>query len=317
MSDNKTWATLAKVGDEAVVLWCNDVGSEAHPRPSVANATEEPPEVLMVNAKNPIEFMLGIESFETPPTGLVSFACTAADVERATATDMMRAFGLSETNARRRDAKTAVETWSQLSGETFAFIPVHEMLTMAHDLKAVFSIYAYALGECSEAMLEANLKGGLEFMGWRWEPGDRERGHMLQLTSKPKGIYQSYYASSDDLGLLHGYVSFNMRQSRDGRLPLFSYDESTRKSESEDFGRRALNALMRDASPEVTEDRRFAFAGGAGWGRVCARLAELLCNGRAAVCENCGNVFTRKRRTKRFCSDACKVAANERLHADQ
>lgn len=315
MSEHKTWATLAKVGNEAVVLWCNDEGSEALSRPSVANATDEPPEVLTVNAKNPIEFMLGIEPFELPPTGLVSYACGVSDVERATATDVMKAFGLSETNARRRDAKTAVETWGQLSGEMFAFVPVRELLAMARDVKAVFSIYAYALGECSEGSLEANLEGGLEFMGWRWEGGNRERGHMVQLASKPEGIYQSYYANNEDLALLHGWVLFDMGKSRDGRMPLFSYDESTRKLESEHFGRLALNALMRDASPEVAKGGRFTFAGGAGWGRTCAKLAELLCNGRAAVCENCGNVFTRRRNTKRFCSNACKVSANERLHA--
>lgn len=312
MSEEKTYATLAKVGGEAVVLWCD----EARTRPSVANASDEPPEVLVVNAKNPIEFMLGMESFETPPTGWVSYACSVSDVERATATDVMRAFGLSETNARRRDAKTAVETWGQFSGETFAFVPVRELLTMAHDMKVVFSIYAYALGECSDAMLETNLEGGLEFMGWRWESGNRERGHIIQLASKPEGIYQSYYANNEDLALLHGWVLFDMRQSRDGRLPLFSYDESTRKFESEHFGRLALNALMCDTSPEVAKGGRFTAAGGAGWGRVCARLAELLCNGRAAVCENCGNVFARRRNTKRFCSNACKVSANERLRAE-
>lgn len=311
MSEEKTYATLAKVGGEAVVLWCD----EAHARPSVTNASNEPPEVMVVNAKNPIELMLGMESFETPPTGWVSYACSVSDVERATATDVMRAFGLSETNARRRGAKTAVETWGQLSGETFAFVPVRELLTMAHDMKVVFSIYAYALGECSDAMLETNLEGGLEFMGWRWESGNRERGHIIQLASKPEGIYQSYYANNEDLALLHGWVSFDMSQSRNGKLPLFSYDEGTRKFESEHFGRLALNALMRDVSPEVAKGGRFTAASGASWGRVCARLAELLCNGRAAVCENCGDVFTRRRSTKRFCSNACKVSANERLHA--
>lgn len=300
----KTRLSLDEVDGAPVLVWC------MNPRERPACDIDQKGNLLelIANADNAVSLIRGFEAFEFPP--IYPYVPLRKDGSSPDARVLADAVSNNPTPAKLRSACEAVRAWSppsDLWDQSQGFIPVSECMDMARDLKAVCSIYAYSIGECSAAMLERNLSKGIRFMEFPSASEDSKRS-----------LYEDYLNEIDSDFLLRSHILFRdakgvmlSRQPDGSEMLLFQYTDETITHECGWFGRFAMNAFMRDAAPCIMHDGSFSAYGDSGFGKAYAYFAEALCAGKASVCDYCGNVFTRRRSTKRYCSDSCKVAMSK------
>lgn len=300
----ETFLSLGTIGGMPVIVWSDD----PHEREASETDDGKNPFELIANAEDSVSLMNGFEAFELPPIApyMPRAKIDAPPEPRA----LVAAMGANPTPAKVRAAADSVRIWGA-SGDLPEcpqyFIPVSECMDMARDLKAVCSVYAYSIGECSDAMLRKNLAGGIRFMDF----GSDSEG-------SEGALYENHVSRMDDHAMLRSWALFRnaegkmlSRQPEGTRTLLFQYGSDTIAHECRGFGGFAMNSFMKDAAPCIADDGSFSPRGGHGFGKAYAYFAEALCNGKASVCDYCGNVFTRRRSTKRYCSDSCKVAMSK------
>lgn len=265
---------------------------------------------LFPNVDSATSLMLAYESFSFPPMapamgvpvdageGSGPLAHTLSRLyEISDPSKLVAPFGDNPTASKIADAKCAIETWHHES-EYYLLIPLRDCIAVSRDLRSLLTTLLFSIGSSSFENLKKTLEEGFIFANEGCNGCDCYENHILGF---------------GDLGikmLRGGYPLFNESKKTPGSLAILDYDEAVIKRECGEFSSYAINIFMGDVHPKIDEGS-FAIAGtGQSLGNAYAFWAEKALTGKAGVCDHCGNLFVRRRNTKKYCSDSCKVSAS-------
>lgn len=257
--------------------------------------------LLLPNARAPKPLIKTCESFDSPiisqhkTTGEASSISSWVSVET-----VCEAFGISNpTRTTKRNIEDMIKSWCHEESGDFrlSYLPVKEILAMSHDLLAIMTMFLYAKGDaCSEHMLRHNVSDGLKLF---------EAGSLgLECYQRHIDTVSPYVAPARYGEWYRGAI-----------VPILMSETPLDSSEQIDslrhFSERMITGMMSSLSPSFSDDGFFVLGQRASLDGAYAFWAKEGLRGKAAVCDHCGKLFIRKRKTARFCSDACRVAAHE------
>lgn len=212
------------------------------------------------------------------------------------------AFGVTKpTSTQKRDTKKVVENWCYPSDASSA-IPIKDLLAMSKDLRAIITMLLFTVGEaCTPEKLQENTSDGLVMLDAGCSGCKCYQRHIDAIPSyrMPGGIADMKRGYEQCIAPIIGMASGTEL-------------DTTALETIRGYCNTLISALMSSLTPVLTFDGLYAGNEFASLDGAYAFWAHESLNGKAAVCEHCGNLFIRKRKSGRFCSGACRVAA----HAD-
>ena len=299
------------LGEEPAIAWALDDKTE---RSSFGESRGEDAGLLLFpNINSPISAALALEQFPfapLPPILGATEEClddnpairkdfvTVSDVEDPIM--LLKAFAMSPTSARLRDARYALERWGS-KAETFELVPVKDILVAAHDLKALLSALLYSIDDgnkrhhyCSSEMLRKNIKGGVAFLGDEVD-GCRCYTELLQSIRRENELA---FIGLDDF---YGWGS----EAKEIRREL-----SEDRQVLGEFAMHSINGFLSVLHPRIDVGKIVVSSGGENLSDVYYFWACKTMDGKAGICEHCGKLFARQRRTGKYCSESCSTMNN-------
>lgn len=304
----ETPITLKMAEDEPVIAWT--VGDRFQRELAFDEKEEQDSLILFPNIDSITTLMLAYEGFSFPPMApafgvsidagegngpMAHMMSRLSDVSNPN--ELIAPFGNTPTASKINKAKRALKTWRHES-EFYSLLPLRDCIAASRDLKNLLSVLLFSVGSCSLENLKKTLEAGFVFRDKQCNGCEAYANHVLGLGDISVDVLRGDFALFD--------VSKKIPDS----LAVFGCDEETIKSECGEYSSYAINTFMHTVHPKI-EDGRFLITGrGNSIGSAYAFWAELALSDKAAVCEHCGNLFVRRRNTKRYCSDSCKVSAS-------
>lgn len=185
---------------------------------------------------------------------------------------------------------------ASLCGHLFYFELLSDWLLAAKDLRIACTLLASYVGEASDADVESCFDSN---------------GDIEQLLGEGKSPLQEFYANlrsfpsnENDSAILtqYDYVKY-AREISDCVIPAYAMSAFNIM-----LSGRTQKLLIEQDATAVSMKTDCVWPLHLIW----AHFADLFVQGKVSVCPCCGKVFTKKRVTKKYCSDSCKQSAYEK-----
>lgn len=259
--------------------------------------------VLLPNVDSPATLLKMCEGFDHPliPQAINGMFIKENDiaVSDAVASDaLLEAFGIKHpTRTEMRKAKEVTENWCYPSDISYA-LPIKDLLAMSKDMRAIITMLIFSIGStCAPHKLVQNTSDGIIML-------DSEASGCECYRRFIEAIPQYRMPSLDVLQ--ERYEQSILPAIKSARLGEEIGDSSLEAMR--EFCNELISALMSSLSPMLTWDGFYAAGEFASFAGAYAFWTNEALQGKAAVCEHCGNLFIRQRKNGRFCKPACRVA---------
>lgn len=283
----------------------------------------------MVNAKTICGFLKGVEEKELLPFAYNPVGMAA--IKPTNAKSLVSAFGRKATPAAMRDAKEAVGTWGIAANEVLdggiCYAPLSGMNEAREDLKTLFSLLAFQMGRCDAETLHLAIEDTAKLFADRFMPPHKPRWEYARdLTYRN---YIEYLIGGDEsffprywepflLALAEGDIDKAAEIVKaEWSMPDAFADafdkESACRAEAGAIVDDCMNLFLQLIHPLVLSG---GYMKPETFANAYDELAQMLLmkTSNVGICPHCGNVYTGGRATKVFCSNSCKVMANNAKH---
>lgn len=256
--------------------------------------------LLLPNVRSPKSLIKACESFTSPIINQYKTTDNASSISNKVSLETI--CEVFQINNPTRTAKHNIDETIRASCHDesgsfgLSYLPIKDILAMVHDLLAIMTMFLYSKGNaCSEQMLKRNTSSGLK---------------LFEAEALGLECYQKH------IDMISPYIAPAQYEEwyRDGIALILASEVPSESSESVDtlkhFSEKMITSMMSSLSPAFSDDGFFVLEQRASLDGAYAFWAKECLKGKAAVCDHCGKLFIRKRKTARFCSDACRVAAH-------
>ena len=299
------------IGDEPAIAWALDNKAERAPFDGIHE--DDAGLLLFPNICSPDTAALALEHFPfapLPPILGATKECLDSNpamresfVAVSGVSDpkmLLKSFGLSPTKAKLRDARNALGRWKS-EAETFAIIPVKDILMAAHDLKALLSILLHAIDDgnrrhhyCTAEMLGKNIMGGVAFLA---NEVDGCRCYTEFLRSIRRENEMAFIGLDDFYGWGPEAKEIRRELSEDRQV-------------LGEFAMHSINGFLSALRPRIDGGRIVVSSGDENLSDVYYFWTSKAMDGKAGICEHCGKLFARQRCTAKYCDESCSTMNN-------
>lgn len=259
--------------------------------------------ILLPNVHSPATLLKMCEGFDHPliPQAINGISIRENDIAVSDAVAsgaLLEAFGIKHpTRTEMRKAKEVTENWCYPSNISYA-LPIKDLLAMSKDMRAIITMLIFSIGStCTPHKLAQNTSDGIIMLDLKASGCERYRGFIEsipQYRMPSLDVLQECYEQSIATAIKSALLCEEMSDSS---------LETMRE-----FCNELISALMSSLSPILTWDGFYAAGEFASFAGAYAFWTNEALQGKAAVCEHCGNLFIRQRKNGRFCKPACRVA---------
>lgn len=208
---------------------------------------------------------------------------------------LLDAFGLPCTRKNLNDAKDLLAL-SQVASPKWTVIPIADCLAMAHDMKALLTVLAFAYGSCGARALSLNTRHDFAFT------------YEFRGLRSPYGRFLSHVREEDpnELEVDHDVIHENIQKAiRTGnRKPATRILKSMQQ-----FAEHYINGFMWEVHPVLWKGMFTSMSKAFGLSDIYAYWAQRAARGKILACANCGKLVANPRKNQMYCSRSCKVQA--------
>lgn len=281
------------------VAWALD--NKTHRHPTLDEHKDKRTSIcLLPNIDSTETLLRAFEAFDFPPVPSISASKTRRSGHAHICTQpnpdtILEAIGQKLTKTKVDRTKEALQTWIS-DAEDFETVPIADCMAIVRDLKSLISLLMYFYGACTVDVLLKNIGSGFAFLNSQIK-GDPCYGLYLDKVKEDEIDILSLWDEGFPL------LENALRNDDPSLLPVYI----------EDLCKDSINTMMRSAHPRILGDKVIAGSDDEGLGGAYFFWSDMTLNGKAAACQRCGNLFLRRRNTKKYCSKSCAELANRKL----
>ena len=299
---------------QVAVAWAID--DKAKREPYRDGSEEEAGYSLLPNIDSPKTAALALQQFEFAPLPSILGATeecldvnermrgsfvTVSDVDDISA--LLDAFGLNPTKAKKRDAEEALRIW-QSDAETFALVPVKDLMAASRDLKAIISTLLFSMEDdnakhhyCDMDMLRKNTLHGFDFLSPDADGYPCYASFLKSIRNANEDAFLEWNCFAPETNL-------NVREVIEENI------SPQTKERLGEFAVHSINSFLSMLHPTISGRKIVMGGNGVDFCDAYNFWARKALAGKAGVCVRCGNLFVREKNTGKYCSRSCATMNN-------
>lgn len=302
------------VGGQVAVAWAID--DKAKREPYRDGSEEEAGYPLLPNIDSPKTTALALQQFQFAPLpsilgateecldaneGMRGSFAPVSDVNDIGA--LLDAFGLNPTRAKKRDAEEALRIW-QSDAETFALVPVKDLMAASRDLKAIVSTLLFSMEDgnakhhyCNTDMLRKNTLRGFGFQSPDADGYPCYASFLESIRNANEDAFMDWscFAPEASPSILEAIAR-----------PI----SPETKEQLGEFAVHSINAFLSVLHPAISGRKIVMDGNGVDFCDAYNFWAHKALAGKAGVCVRCGKLFVREKNTGKYCGRSCATMNN-------